>query len=49
MSALALDMLSPDQVRSAREDFTRKSRNPHYLRAAPLDMVRLEDPVPDAD
>jgi NAD+ synthase len=47
-AALALDM-SPDQVRNAFADFTRKSRTTHYLRAAPLDMVDLGDPVPEAD
>jgi len=47
-TALAMDM-SANQVRNAFDDFTRKSRNAHYLRAAPLDMVRLGDPVPEAD
>jgi NAD+ synthase len=46
-TALALDM-SPEQVRNAFDDFTRKSRNAHYLRAAPLDMVCLGPPVPEA-
>jgi NAD+ synthase len=46
-AALALDM-SPDQVRNAFADFTRKSRTTHYLRAAPLDMVALGAPVPEA-
>jgi NAD+ synthase len=47
-TALAMDM-SPDQVRNAFDDFTRKRRTTHYLRAAPLDMVPLGDPVPEAD
>ena len=47
-TALALDM-SPDQVRNAFDDFTRKSRNAHYLLAAPLDLVPLGNPVPYAD
>ena len=47
-AALALDM-SPEQVRNAFTDFTRKSRTTHYLRAAPLDMVLLGAPVPAAD
>jgi NAD+ synthase len=46
-TALALDM-SPDQARNAFDDFTRKRKTTHYLRAAPLDMVRLGDPVPEA-
>ena len=46
-AALALD-LSPDQVRNAFADFTRKSRSAQYLLAAPLDMVPLGDPVPEA-
>jgi hypothetical protein len=40
--------MSPDQVRNAFDDFTRKRKTTHYLRAAPLDMVRLGDPVPEA-
>ena len=47
-TALAMDM-SPDQVRNAFDDFTRKRRTTHYLRAAPLDMVPLGNPVPEAD
>jgi NAD+ synthase len=47
-AALAMDM-SPDQVRNAFADFTRKSRTTHYLRAAPLDMVPLGAPVPEAE
>jgi len=46
-TALALDM-PPDQVRNAFADFTRKSRTTHYLRSAPLDMVPLGHPVPEA-
>ncbi len=47
-TALALEM-SPDQVRNAFDDFTRKRRTTHYLRAAPLDMAGLGEPVPEAD
>ena len=47
-TALALDM-SPDQVRNAFADFTRKGRTTHYLRAAPLDMAGLGAPVPEAE
>jgi len=47
-TALAMDM-SPNQVRNAFDDFTRKSRNAHYLSAAPLDMGSLGHPVPEAD
>jgi NAD+ synthase len=47
-TALATDM-SAHQVHNAFNDFTRKSRNAHYLRAAPLDMVSLGSPVPEAD
>ena len=47
-TALALEM-SPDQVRNAFDDFTRKRRTTHYLRAAPLDMAGLGEPVPGAD
>jgi len=47
-TALALDM-PPDQVRNAFADFTRKIRTTHYLRAAPLDMVPLGHPAPEAD
>jgi len=44
-AALALG-LSPEQVRNAYDDFTRKNRTTHYLRAAPLDMAGLGDPPP---
>ena len=47
-AALALDM-SPDQVRNAFADFSRKSRTTHYLRAAPLDMAGLGAPVRERD
>ena len=47
-TAEALDM-SPTQVRNAFDDFTRKRRTTHYLRAAPLDMGSLGNPVPEAD
>jgi NAD+ synthase len=47
-AAAALD-LSPDQVRNAFADFTRKSRTTRYLRAAPLDMADLGVPVPETD
>ena len=43
-TALALDM-SPEQVRNAFADFTRKSRTTDYLRSAPLDMAGLGAPV----
>jgi NAD+ synthase len=46
-TALALEMTS-DQVRNAFADFTRKGRTTHYLRAAPLDMACLGNPVPEA-
>ena len=46
-TALAMDM-TPDQVSNAFDDFTRKRRTTHYLRAAPLDMVCLGHPVPEA-
>jgi len=46
-TALALEM-SPDQVRNAFDDFTRKRRTTHYLRAAPLDMAGLGEPAPEA-
>lgn len=45
-AALALD-LSADQARNAFADFTRKSKTTHYLRAAPLDMAGLGDPLPE--
>ena len=38
-----------DRVRNAFADSTRMSSTTHYLRAAPLDMVSLGDPVPEAD
>ena len=44
-TAGALDM-TPDQVRNAFEDFTRKTRSTHYLRTPPLDMASLGSPVP---
>jgi NAD+ synthase len=47
-TALAMDM-PPNQVRNAFDDFTRKSRNAHYLLAAPLDMAGLGDPVPEGE
>jgi NAD+ synthase len=47
-TALAMDM-PPDQVCNAFDDFTRKSRNAHYLRAAPLDMADLGQPVLKVD
>jgi NAD+ synthase len=47
-TALALNM-SPDQVRNAFADFTRKGRTTHYLRSAPLDMGGLGTPVREAD
>lgn len=46
-TALAMEM-SPDQVRNAFADFTRKSKTTQYLRAAPLDMAGLGAPVPEA-
>ena len=46
-TARVLDM-SPGQVRNAFDDFSRKSRTTHYLRAAPLDMAGLGSPVPEA-
>jgi len=45
-AARALDM-SPDQVRNAFADFTRKGSTTHYLRSAPLDMAGLGAPVPE--
>jgi len=47
-TALAMDM-PPNQGRNAFDDFTRKSRNAHYLLAAPLDMAGLGDPVPGGE
>ena len=46
-TAAALDM-SPDQVRDAFADFTRKSRTTEYLRAAPQDMAGLGEPITKA-
>ncbi len=46
-AAQALD-LSPDQVRNAYADFTRKARNAEYLLAPPHDMAELGEPVPEA-
>jgi NAD+ synthase len=39
--------MSPNQVRNAFDDFTRKSRTTQYLRTPPLDMTALGDPVPE--
>jgi NAD+ synthase len=44
-TAEALNM-TPDQVRNAFDDFTRKTRSTHYLRTPPLDMTTLGSPVP---
>lgn len=46
-TAAALDM-SPDQVRDAFADLTRKSRTTEYLRTVPLDMASLGAPTPEA-
>ncbi len=45
-TALALDM-PEHQVRNAFDDFARKGKTTHYLRAAPLDMAGLGDPLPE--
>jgi len=45
-AAHAMDM-SPNQVRNAFDDFTRKNRTTNYLRTPPLDMTALGDPVPE--
>ena len=38
--------LTPDNVRHAFADFTRKQRSTHYLRTPPLDLTALGAPLP---
>jgi len=39
--------MSPDQVRNAFDNFSRKGRTTRYLRTPPLDMVSLGEPAPE--
>jgi NAD+ synthase len=42
----AIDLgMTPDQVRNAFADFSRKTRSTRYLRTPPLDMSSLGDPI----